>query len=130
MSPGNSRASTGKLIDRPTILNEARTVFLSAPKREINKVGFGTRILRNAATEATQSELGGGTSLAAANRSKPTFEKVTLDTKEVIAQVNIPYDVLEDNIERDNFSDTIVAMIAERAALDLEELIILGDTAS
>ena len=66
---------------------------------------------------------------------------MTLETKEVIAEVHIPYDVIEDNIERGNIHtplqtgaggihQTIVDLIAERAALDLEELGIQGDTAN
>lgn len=95
---------------------------MNSPKLEINKIGFGTRILKAAPAS--------GTALTAANRSEPTTSKVTLDTDEVIAEVHIPYDVLEDNIERGNLEDTIMFQIAERVALDLEELLILGDTTS
>jgi hypothetical protein len=67
---------------------------------------------------------------AATDRSKPTTSQITLTTSEVMAEVRIPYEVLEDNIERGGMADTVLALIAERAALDLEELLILGDTAS
>lgn len=126
-----------KLIDQPTILKDARQVIMSAPQRQINKVGFGNRILRPAVSAQ---------GLIEADRSKPSTEQVLLSTKEVIAEVRLPYDVIEDNIERGNlnmagssashkpvmggFKDTIVALIAERAALDLEELALLGDTGS
>jgi hypothetical protein len=88
----------------------------------------------------------GGVALAAGDRSSAVTEQVTLTTKEVMAEVHLPYDVIEDNIERGNTSaggptgtggpraggiqDTILSLIAERAALDLEELALLGDTAS
>jgi hypothetical protein len=65
---------------------------------------------------------------------------VTIDTDEVIAEVRLPYDVLEDNIERataanneasndgpGGLRDTIIALIAEQAASDLEELVLLAD---
>ena len=66
-----------------------------------------------------------------------------LSTQEVMAEVRLPYDVLEDNIERavaagnepsnspwsSGLQETLVTLIAERAALDLEELCLLGDTA-
>lgn len=120
------------LIDQPTILSQVRTVAMNAPERTINKIGFGSRILR-AATSAT--------ALNQSQRSKPDLGKITLTTKEAIAEVRIPYDVIEDNIERGNVAagpqsgagglhQTLVDLIAERAALDLEELAILGDTAS
>jgi HK97 family phage major capsid protein len=119
LNPEQENQFFRKLIDQPTIVREARTVFMNAPKREINKVGFGTRILKPGVSNVALTE---------SDRSKPTTEKVTLTTKEVIAEVRIPYDVLEDNIERNGFADTIMEMMAERAALDIEELILLGDT--
>lgn len=108
------------LLDQPTIINQIRTVPMNSPRMEINKIGITSRIL-NAAPAS-------GTALAANKRSKPVTDKITLTTKEVIAEVHIPYDVLEDNIERGNLEDTIMQLISERASLDLEELIISGDT--
>lgn len=120
------------LIDQPTLLNSVRTVAMGTPEMKINKIGFGSRILRPAVS---------ATALQASDRVKPDLGSVTLNTKEVIAEVHIPYDVIEDNIERGNIAvgseqgaggmhQTIVDMIAERAALDLEELAIRGDTTS
>lgn len=122
LNPMQAETFIRMLIDQPTIINEVRTVPMNAPRMEVNKIGFTSRILNVAPSS--------GTALAASKRSKPVTEKVTLTTKEVIAEVQIPYDVLEDNIERGNLEDTIMALIAERAALDLEELILLGNTGS
>lgn len=120
------------LLDQPTLLKQVRTVTMNSPSMEINKIGFGKRILR-AATSATA--LSGAAvdgafdpSAEAATRAKVQTSKVTLNTHEVIAEVRIPYEVLEDNIERGDMQNTILQLIAERAALDLEELIIKGDT--
>lgn len=110
------------LIEQPTILNQIRVVPMNAPTMKLNKIGFGSRILHAAPSS--------GTALAASKRSKPTTEQVSLTTKEIMAEVHIPYDVLEDNIERGRLEDTIMELIAERAALDLEELIITGDDTS
>ena len=106
------------LVDEPTILNVARTVTMAGPTMELNKIGFGSRIMR-AAVENTR--------LAAADRVKPTTSKVSLATKEVIAEILLPYAVLEDNIEKGNLENTILTLIAKRAATDFEELVILGD---
>lgn len=122
LNPMQANVFIRKLIDQPTILNEVRVVPMNAPTMEINKIGFGQRILKRAPAS--------GTALDPADRSAPATEKVELITKEVIAEVHIPYDVLEDNIERGRLEDTIMALMAERASLDLEELIILGDTGS
>lgn len=121
---------------QPTLLKMARAVPMNGPQKNIDKIGFATRILKPAVS---------GTALGAADRSKPTTDQIQLNTKEVIAEVRLPYDVIEDNIERGNintagasapykpvqggFKDTIVDMIAERVAIDLEELGLLGDTA-
>jgi len=99
-----------------------RVVPMNAPSMEINKIGFATRILKPAPAS--------GTALSASDRSKPVTDKVELLTKEVIAEVHIPYDVLEDNIERGRLESTIMTLIAERASLDIEELCIDGDLGS
>jgi len=112
------------LIDQPTILREARTVTMNSPSMELNKIGFGSRILKPA------NQTAGSRALAIGDRSKPDLGKVTLNTSEVIAEVRLPYEVLEDNIERGNMTNTVLALMAERAALDIEELILLGDTGS
>jgi len=121
-----------KLIKQSTLLPQVRTVEMLAPQRKINKISFASRILR-AAVSATAP--------GSSDRSKPTTEQIELNTKEVIAVVYIPYDVMEDNIERasvaDNgaandgpgaFRQTIIELIAERAASDLEEGLLLGDS--
>lgn len=120
-----------KLIKQPTMIRECRIVEMLAPKRKINKIGFGTRIMRKATSSVALTE---------AQRSKPTTEQLELDTKEQIAEVRLPYDVLEDNIERamaannensntgpGGLRQTLIDLIAERAALDTEELALLAD---
>lgn len=132
LNPEQTDSFIRTVIDAPTMLNSVRTVAMGAPQMKINKIGFGSRILRPAVS---------ATALQAGDRAKPDLGQVQLDTKEVIAEINLPYDVIEDNIERGNVNtalqtgagglhQTIVDLIAERAALDLEELALSGDTAS
>ena len=122
LNPIQSNTFIRMMIEQPTLLNEIRVVPMNAPTMEINKIGFVDRILRAAPNS--------GTALPTNQRSRPTTDKVTLTTKEVIAEVHIPYDVLEDNIERGSLEDTIMAMISERASLDLEELLLQGQIGS
>jgi hypothetical protein len=110
-----------RLIDQPTILRDCRTVSFNGDSKKIEKIGIGSRILRPA-TE--------GTALAEDQKFKPTFSKVELNTKEVIAEINISDDTIENNIEGASIEDTIMNLIAQRAALDIEELIVNGDTES
>src|SRR5581483_10119119 len=133
LSPEQGAAFIRKLIKQPTLIRQCRVVEMLASKRKINKIGFGTRILRKATS---------GVALTQNQRAKPTTEQIQLDTKEQIAEVRLPYDVLEDNIERATAANneapntgpaalrqTIIDLIAERAATDLEELALLADTA-
>jgi len=124
LSAEQSNTFFRNLIDQPTILQDARTIQMSRPSLEINKIGFGSRILKPA------SQTAGSRSLSLSDRSKPDTGKLELNTKEVIAEVRLPYETLEDNIERGSMENTLIQLIAERAALDLEELIVQGDTAS
>lgn len=127
-----------KMLDETVLLNDVRTVKMRRPKMEINKIGFTSRVLRPANEGAIASPTADGTgtrSLTRANRASPTLSRITLQTSEVIAEVNLPYEVLEDNIEGgdiDNtqFEQTILDLFAQRIALDVEEMLILGDTAS
>lgn len=114
LNPEQGNQFIRNLIDEPTLLNRVRTIPMSSPSREINKIGFGSRILRAA------KQAGSGTDrwLAAGDRTAPDLGKVTLETSEVQAELRLPYEVLEDNIERDNMESTILALIAERATLD------------
>lgn len=131
--PEQGNSFIRKLIKQPTLIKQCRVVEMLASSRKINKIGFGNRILRKATS---------GIALTQAQRSKPTTEQIQLDTKEQIAEVRLPYDVLEDNIERATAANnegsntgpaglrqTIIDLIAERAATDLEELALLADTA-
>jgi hypothetical protein len=122
LNPMQANTFIRMMIEQPTLLNEIRVVPMNAPTMEINKIGFADRILRRAPAS--------GTALSASDRSKPSTDKVELATKEIIAEVHIPYDVLEDNIETGRLEDTIMALIAERSSLDLEELLLQGDLGS
>lgn len=128
--PEQANTFIRNLIDQPVILKEMRVQPMNAPEMRIPKIGFGSRILHPASqTGGAEDDGSNGRYLAKANRSAPTTSMVTLNTKEIIAEVRIPYEVLEDNIEQGGLQNTVLALIAERAALDLEELVIRGDTA-
>jgi len=118
LNPEQSNKFIDLIIDEPTILNRIRTVKMNAPKRKIEKIGFQNRILRPAPSS--------GTALADNLRVKPDLDMLQLDTKEIIAEVWIPYDVLEDNIEHQSMESSIMKHMARRVSLDLEELLING----
>ena len=141
LNPEQANAFIRKLLIQPTLLAQTRRVVMNAPTRKINKIQFASRILKAGYTAGLSRTLD---DTANRERSKVTTEQIELNTKEVIAEIRLPYEVIEDNLERGNIGlsrdgggassggivSTIMDLIAERAALDLEELALLGDTGS
>jgi len=110
-----------KIMEGPcSLIKEIRKVTMKSPQMDIDKIGFGSRMLRPAPAS--------GSYLADTDRYAPQFEQVELNVKKLWGEIFLPYDVLEDNIERGTLQDTIINMAAQRVNVDLSELIILGDT--
>jgi len=110
-----------RVVEETTPMLEAtRRLPMNSPKRNIDRTGFGKRIMKNPEEEDVTE---------AAHGEKPDFNTNSLEVQEIVGIVSIKDDTLEDNIEREDFEDTLVAMIAERAALDMEYLFIQGDEA-
>lgn len=133
LDPEQEKRFLNLIKKEPTILNDARWISMSAPQRKINRMGFGSRIMKAAPQGTSPFMEDDGTNdryLLAADRSKVTTSQITLTTKEVMAEVHIPYEVLEDNIEGMGFEDHILSEMAKQTARDLEDLIINGDTGS
>ena len=131
LQPEQSKMFIDMVLDEPTILKQARVERMAAPEKWINRIGFGSRILRAART--TGSENDGGDNdryMRKADRSAPTTSKIQLTSSEIIAEVRIPYEALEDNIEGTSLEAHIMRLIATQAALDLEEWALWADTAT
>lgn len=109
------------LIDKSVIMGMATVTPMKSPKQLVEKIRFGSRILR-AGSEAA--------ALSAADRSKPDLSKVELDAQLFKAEVRLSDEVLEDSIERDQLKNTVMQLMAERISLDMDEMIANGDTAS
>lgn len=118
---------------QPTILRRSRMVRMTAPQMKINRLGFGSRILKAAPQGSSPFAADDGSNdrwLAAADRSKPTTTAVTLTTKELMAEIHLPYELFEDSIEGQSLESHIMRLIAARAAEDLEDWALSADTAS
>lgn len=98
---------------------ESRVETMGSDKKNIDKIGFGSRILQ----PAVESSI-------TVTPSEPTTRQVQLSVVEYIAAVDISYSTLEDNIEKARLEQSIMEMVAERVGIDLEELFIQGDTGS
>jgi hypothetical protein len=113
----------GKVYDSTPFLNAIRRVDMNSPKRRINKMGITGNFLNVAPTA--------GTALDAAKRNKVFTEFVELTTTELIGSMYVPYDVIEDNLERGALEDTLFTQILPpKVARDLEKVIIQGDSQS
>ena len=125
-----STAFTKMILAQPTMLRRMRKVSMARPQKEINKIGLSQPLLQIPPAS-------GG--LPAAQRVKPDFGVVQLNSKKVIAEMRIPYDVIEDTIEQGSIDietgeakdirETIMELIAEKTAIELENIAINGDTA-
>ena len=109
------------VVNESTFLKFARTIFMTSPAQEIDKLNIGGRVARPW-TEATAPWTW--------DHVVPTTSKISLTTSEIIVPWDISYDTLEDNIEWEGFADTMLKLISAQFANDLEELAIDWDTTS
>jgi len=103
------------------LLKQATVVPMKAPKQLIEKIRFTNRVLRPG---------GEAIALAPADRSTPNFSHVELDAQLFKAEIRLNNEVLEDSIERGQLRQTIMQLMAEAIARDVEEVVIRGDRTS
>ena len=111
--------------DQPTLVSEVNLHRMNSPKEEINKIDINSMIIR----AARQATTGNGRALTEAERFKPVTSQIELNTIEIISEARIRYEVLEDNIERGRFEQTLLRHMGAAWSRDLEKIILLSDTA-
>jgi len=121
LKPAQAQKFMRLLVKESVLMKLATVVPMASPKQQISKIKFGSRILRPGA-EATV--------LAVGDRVKPDLSMVELDAKLFKAEVRLSDETLEDSIERGELRQTIMEMMAEAIARDIEEVVVSGDTAS
>lgn len=109
------------LIEQAVMLSLTTVKSMGSHTQIFPKAQFSGRVL-NPGFEAT--------ALPSAQRSKPTFDSITLNTHLVKGETRLTNEQLEDNIESGNLRETVMQMLTERIGLDIEEMLIKGDTAS
>jgi len=122
LRPKHAASFILSLIDSAELMKMCYVTGMASPKMYVDKIVFGDRILHGVS--------GDGTALAEAQRSKPTTDNIELDSQMFKAEIRIPQDVIEDNIQGDGLKTTVMGMIKERVALDMDEIIANGDTTS
>jgi len=110
------------LQNKAVVLPQARLYKMRNATRKIDRVGFASRILTAPPNE--------GAAFDVANAVAPTFEQRTLTAVKAMGVGSLTDELLEENLEKKNFEQTFIDMMAERVGLDIEEWGILGDTDS
>lgn len=109
-------------IKEGKMLPLVRVVPIGRNEREIPKMTtFGSRVWHS----ATEME-----ELPLAHRVRPGFDKVTISTSEIMAQINFPKYFLKAQVEGPRFQSTLIAYLGQHSARDFDDMIINGDTTS
>ena len=109
------------MIKQSELLQQVTAVPMPAPSYTVPKIKFSQRVLRPEPTSGA---------LTPAQRSKPDINSITLEARPFKAEVRLPDQVLEENVEEGDLRQTIMTMLAEACARDMEDVVINGDTAS
>lgn len=109
------------LIKASVVLKLITVQGLKSHTKLLDSVGLNGRVLRPGTS---------GKALSEADRAKPVTDQVELTTKLMKGEIRLPDEVLEDNIEGGTFKATVQSMMSEQAALDMDELVVNGDTSS
>lgn len=121
LQPAQAQKFLRILINEAVILKQSTVVPMRSPKQLIEKIRFANRILRSG-SEAVALPVG--------DRALPNLGKVELDAQLFKAEVRLNNEVLEDSIERGQLRQTIMQLMAEAIARDVDEVIIQGDITS
>lgn len=109
-------------IKGQVMMQRVRVTTLKRETEEIPKMTtFGTQVWH----PGTESQ-----ALTLAQRSKPGFDKVTLTSQEVVAQVDYPRYVLMDQVEGPQWHNTMIGYLGIHTKRDFEALICRGYTSS
>lgn len=108
-------------IKQPVLLKLCTVTPMKNYKEERDKMRFASRVLR-AGTEAT--------GLPSAAWAKPALGMFTLDAQLFKAEVRLSDEVLEDQIERGTFRETLMQELSKAIGRDMEWVAVNGDTTS
>ncbi len=121
LNDGQAKEFYTNVVNESLFLKFARTIYMKERAMEVDRLNIGARVAKPW-VEATAPGTGDYVGI--------TTSKMMLTTSKIIVPWEISYDTLEDNIEGDKFESTMMSLISEAFANDLEELAIDGDTAS
>ncbi len=117
MTPEQAEKFIDLTVDQSKMLKMVRVHRATRHSGEFPKLQIGQPVTEDASLTPVEETVSGD-----------IFDKVSFAVKKLRSALDLPKDVLEDNIERENFQDTIMGAIAKRVATDHELLCIMGDT--
>ena len=105
-----------------TILNDASFRRMNSTSQVVSSTKITGRVLQNGykSTNVTQDNL---------TEADVDFGKAELVATKLKAKTSILDDDKEDNIEREQFEQTLLTMMGESVGIDLEAVCVFGDTA-
>ena len=105
-------------IEEPVMLSAVMVTPMNSPRKQMPKSRFAGRVLR-AGTEAT--------ALGLAERVAPATSQIELVTVLYRAETRLTDEAAEDQIEQDQFINTMRAQLTEALGRDLEQIAINSD---
>lgn len=121
LQPATAKRFIQTLIDESTIMPQSTVKPMKSHTENIDKIRFAGRVLR-AGTE--------GQALSQADRAKPDLDQEELKAQLFKAEVRLNNEVLEDSIEGGTLRQTVMKILGDRVALDMDEVIVNGDVTS
>jgi len=121
LAPATAKKFLQKAIKAAKLSGLITVTGLESPVQTMENLQFGSRVLQPGVS---------GEALTVAQRSKPGLGKETWNARLFRAEIRIPDEVLEDNIEGEGLKNTIMDRAAEAVGRDTEEVMIQGDTDS
>ena len=118
LSPERSRRFIKAVVEQDNLLGQVRLERRQSPSGVIDKMSVGARLIR-AATENSDDGYRAGVG----------FAQVPYATKKLRLPFEITEDVLQENIEGEQFEQDVVNSMTRQFATDLADLGVNGDTA-
>lgn len=109
------------IIDQPTVLNEIIVEPMSSHTKEFSKIGISGRVLKPATV---------GDHTANVTHTVLSTDKFEIATVKFRGVIELGDDELEDNVENGTLQNRVRQMFVEQVPLDLEEILLKGDTDS
>lgn len=121
LQPEQAARFVKDLIKESVVLKLIDVSGTKSHTKLIDKVGISGRVLRPGNS---------GVALSESERTKPSTDQVELQTHLMKGQINLTDELIEDNIEAGTFKTTVMQLMSEAVAFDMDFLVVNGDTSS